>query len=327
MKKKIPVIPLADLDIHDKIGTGGFGSVFKARWKRREIDVAVKILKISPSEMTESAIKSLVRECETMLNLHFPFLVQTYGFCVNESETQYGIVMDHYENGSLFDALQKEIKFSWKDKWRLALEIAQAINYLHTCEPAIFHRDIKSANILLTKDFSVRLGDFGLTDFRTKMSSVMSVSASPAMEAAGTVQWMAPELLGFDRRLIKRAKCDVYSYSVLLWEIATGEIPYSDVSLVLIREGVKDGLRLSIPEENDPNGVPHAFSALIKKCWAQKPTERPDFVDIIKEINANIKNMNQMSMSSTPSSTPVSSSSSSSSGSASSSSTDSKFTE
>ena len=117
--------------------------------------------------------------------------------------------MEYCQRGSLWSLLQNtSIEIKWEERRRIALEIARAVHYLHMFNPPILHRDLKSLNILLDDNLHVRIADFGWTKTLDKYMT----------NKIGTYQWMAPEVIGEPNY---SEKADVFSYSIILWEIAS----------------------------------------------------------------------------------------------------------
>lgn len=148
--------------------------------------------------------------------------------------------------------------------------------YLHLCNPPILHRDLKSLNILLDENMHVKIADFGWTKTLDKYMTTK----------IGTYQWMAPEVIGSPNY---SEKADVFSYSIILWEIASREPPYkSNISAKVdingqqvSQEVLNQDLRPTIPKK-----TPEAFARLTKRCWERDPEKRPNFREIIKELEA-----------------------------------------
>ncbi|KTF88272.1 hypothetical protein cypCar_00031555 [Cyprinus carpio] len=176
--------------------------------------------------------------------------------------------MEYCAQGQLYEVLRagRKITPSLLVDW--AMGIAGGMNYLHLHK--IIHRDLKSPNMLITHDDLVKISDFGtskeLRDKSTKMSF------------AGTVAWMAPEVI---RNEPVSEKVDIWSFGVVLWEMLTGEIPYKDVDSSAIIWGVgNNSLQLPLPES-----CPDGFKILLRQCWNCKPRNRPSFRQILLHLD------------------------------------------
>lgn len=179
------------------------------------------------------------------------------------------MVTEYLSRGSLFKALHKNNQsLDTKRRLRMALDVARGMNYLHHRNPAIVHRDLKTSNLLVDKNWNVKVGDFGL-------SKLKHATFLTAKSGRGTPQWMAPEVLRNER---SNEKSDVFSFGVILWELMTQSIPWSDLNSLQV-VGVVGFMdrRLDIPEAIDPR-----ISSVIKDCWQSNPEDRPSFKDIIK---------------------------------------------
>ncbi|KAI3907260.1 hypothetical protein MKW92_005145 [Papaver armeniacum] len=147
---------------------------------------------------------------------------------------------------------------------------ARGMSYLHHCNPPIIHCDLKSSNLLVDKNWTVKVGDFGLS--RIKHATYLSM-----MCGNGTPQWMAPEVIRNDPT---DEKSDVYSFGVVLWELATSKIPWDtlDSFQVIGVVGFMDQ-RLEIPKDTDPN-----WTSLIESCWQSEPKCRPTFNELLEKL-------------------------------------------
>ena len=181
--------------------------------------------------------------------LRHPNIVMFLGACTKFPNL--AIVLEFCANKSLWSVLQnKNIILSWDDRKRIATEIAQGMNYLHSATPSIIHRDLKSLNILLDDCFRAKIADFGWT--RTKAINMTS--------KIGTFQWMAPEVIDGQ---IYTEKADVFSYGIILWEIAAREPPYKNIMGTKVSlDVIKYDLRPEVPPK-----TPEAFAKLMKRCW------------------------------------------------------------
>ena len=144
-----------------------------------------------------------------------------------------------------------------------AKQIAAGMAYLHNHK--IIHRDLKSPNVLIGRKEIVKISDFGTSREWNEISTRMTF--------AGTVAWMAPEII---RNEPCSEKVDIWSYGVVLWELLSGEIPYKDVDSSAIIWGVgNNSLHLPIPAS-----CPDGYRLLVKQCWSAKPRNRPSFKHI-----------------------------------------------
>jgi serine/threonine protein kinase len=142
---------------------------------------------------------------------------------------------------------------------------------MHKCNPIILHRDLKSDNLLVTGDWTIKVADFGLSRFRSDKKTMTQV---------GTPMWMAPEVI-LGEKYTERA--DVYSFGIILWEIMTRREPYEDKeAMQIVLEVVNKGLRPTIPTEfADCPLVP-----LMRDCWKEEPNHRPVFSVILSRLLA-----------------------------------------
>ena len=202
-----------------------------------------------------------------------PNIVRVLG--VVRDQFSCSIVMQLMNGGSLYDFIHKkknmpssEQRFSWMK------DIARGMEFLHS--RGIAHRDLKSANVLLAEDArrTAMLCDFG-TAKQLPHTTVQST-------ATGTYRWMAPEIF---KGTPTNIKCDVFSYSMVLCEIVTLNLPFKDSStdhMAMI--DVVTGKRPALSQP-DPNCPPFLYR-LIKACWSEVPRDRPSFQEINSALNS-----------------------------------------
>ncbi|KAJ7968532.1 Kinase family protein [Quillaja saponaria] len=207
------VIKAATHDFHssNKIGQGGFGTVYKGTLQDG-IQVAVKTL----SAGSMQGVHEFLAEINTMANIKHPNLVQLIGCCAQGPHRI--LVYDYLENNSLDSALlgrkNSNIKLDWRKRSAICIGTARGLAFLHEeLEPHIVHRDIKASNILLDEDFNPKIGDFGLAKLFPENITHIST------KIAGTTGYLAPEY-AFGGQLTMKA--DVYSFGVLILEIVSG---------------------------------------------------------------------------------------------------------
>ncbi|CAO2198678.1 unnamed protein product [Urochloa humidicola] len=195
----------------DKLGEGGYGSVYKGVLLPGDIHVAVKMLGNSNCNGED-----FISEVSTIGRIHHVNVVRLVGFCSEENRR--ALVYEYMPNGSLDKYIfSSERTFSWDKLNEIALGIARGINYLHQgCDMQIIHFDIKPYNILLDGNFIPKVADFGLAKLSPRDNSFMPMSAM-----RGTIGYIAPEMISRCFGAISN-KSDVYSFGMLLLEMAGG---------------------------------------------------------------------------------------------------------
>lgn len=268
------IIPWSELVLKEKIGAGSFGTVHRADWNGS--DVAVKIL--MEQDFHPERLKEFLREVAIMRSLRHPNIVLLMGAVTQPPNLS--IVTEYLSRGSLYRLLHRHAaRENLEERRRLsmAFDVAKGMNYLHKRNPPIVHRDLKSPNLLVDKKYTVKVCDFGLS--RLKANTFLS-----SKTAAGTPEWMAPEVL---RDEPSNEKSDVYSFGVILWELMTLQQPWSNLNpaQVVAAVGFK-GQRLEIPSSVDPK-----VAAVIESCWVREPWRRPSFASIMESLKLLIKTL------------------------------------
>ncbi|KAL9251971.1 Serine/threonine-protein kinase EDR1-like protein [Drosera capensis] len=254
-----------DLRIGDRIGIGSHGEVYHADWNGTE--VAVK--KFLFQNLSEDVLIQFRSEAELMIRLNHPNVVLFKG-AVNRPPNL-SILTEFLPRGSLYKLLHRSsVQIDENMRMKMALDVAKGMNYLHTSHPTIVHRDLKSPNLLVDKNWVVKVCDFGMS--RTKHHTFLS-----SKSIAGTAEWMAPEVL---RNEPSSEKCDVYSFGVILWELVTLRIPWMGLNSMQVvgAVGFKND-RLQIPDEVDP-----IVSEIIRDCWENDPNLRPSFSQLMTRL-------------------------------------------
>eukprot|EP00066_Takifugu_rubripes_P019725 XP_011608991.1 PREDICTED: mitogen-activated protein kinase kinase kinase 13 isoform X2 [Takifugu rubripes] len=246
-------VPFEEISELQWLGSGAQGAVFLGKFRSEE--VAIKKVR----EQKETEIKHLRK-------LKHPNIISFKGVCTQAP--CYCIIMEYCAQGQLYEVLRAGRKVTPRMLVDWASGIASGMNYLHLHK--IIHRDLKSPNVLVTHNDTVKISDFGtskeLSDKSTKMSF------------AGTVAWMAPEVI---RNEPVSEKVDIWSFGVVLWELLTGEIPYKDVDSSAIIWGVgSNSLHLPVPST-----CPDGFKILMKQTWQAKPRNRPSFRQILLHLD------------------------------------------
>ena len=239
----------------EAIGQGGYAIVHLAKLKATGEELAIKELKAA--NLKPKTVGYLKREIDSMLHLNHPNLLKLAGVTVTQP---FCIATGFLPNGDLLDILHGKNEKKMKQPMLLsqvAVDVARGLEYLHANH--MVHRDLKPPNILMNKDWRAVICDFGLARY---------IGPNMTIEL-GTVQWMAPELL---KPGSKYDGCvDVYAYGILLWELYTQLMPYTNMKLLQIAVGVLNRkLRPELPSNTEAK-----YKRLIQSCWAQNMKDRP----------------------------------------------------
>ncbi|KAL6070963.1 Mitogen-activated protein kinase kinase kinase 7 [Balamuthia mandrillaris] len=260
-------IPFSELEFIEKIGKGGFGLVWRGKW--RETTVAIKMFN---SIMNSPALKEAFRAEMDIMNAFFlqprnlrphTNVVQLFGVCTEDGQP-WCLITEYLSNGDLRNYIRNNPP-SNATIMRMAIQVATGMHHLHS--EGIIHRDLAARNILLTPDLTVKVGDFGLS----------SVVNGAVAEKKVPVRWTAPEALSGGH---VTEKADVWSYGVLLWELANkGEQPYAGMNNPEVVEAVLNEETLSLPST-----APAVLHELLADCFQMDASKRPFFKDIIKRL-------------------------------------------
>ena len=249
---------LGSYEILAPIGAGGMGEVYKARDTKLDRQVAVKVLPAAFAADPERLAR-LEREAKVLASLNHPNIAQIYGV------EDRALVME------LVDGASPKGPMSFDDAWKIALQIASALEYAH--DRRIVHRDLKPANIKITSDGEVKLLDFGLakafTDHKEpspdpEHSPTLTIGATKAGVILGTAAYMAPEQAK-GKNVDKRA--DIWAFGVVLYELLTGERLFKGAD-------VADTLAQVLTKEPKLDRVPLKAQRLLSRCLEKDPKQR-----------------------------------------------------
>ncbi|XP_010478344.1 PREDICTED: probable LRR receptor-like serine/threonine-protein kinase RFK1 [Camelina sativa] len=270
-----------DFNPTNKIGEGGFGPVFKGVLADGRV-VAVKQL----SSKSRQGNREFLNEIGAISCLQHPYLVKLHGFCVERAQLL--LVYEYMENNSLSHALfspkHEQIPLDWPTRYKICSGIAKGLAFLHEESPLKFvHRDIKATNILLDKDLTPKISDFGLARLDEEEKTHVST------KVAGTIGYMAPEyaLWGY-----LSFKADVYSFGVLVLEIVAGitnsNFMAAGDSVCLLEwanECLESGHLMQVVDERlRPEVDKNEAETVIKValvCTSASPTDRPIMSEVV----------------------------------------------
>ncbi|KAF5198725.1 Serine/threonine-protein kinase EDR1 [Thalictrum thalictroides] len=258
-------IPWEEITLGERIGLGSYGEVYRGDWHGTE--VAVK--KFLDQDISGDALEEFRSEVRIMKRLRHPNVVLFMGAITRAPNLS--IVTEFLPRGSLYRLIHRpNSQLDERRRLRMALDVARGMNYLHNSTPVIVHRDLKSPNLLVDKNWVVKVCDFGLS--RMKHNTFLS-----SRSTAGTAEWMAPEVL---RNEPSDEKCDVYSFGVILWELSTMQQPWGGMNPMQVVGAVGfQHRRLDVPDDMDP-----VIADIIIKCWQTDPRLRPSFSEIMAAL-------------------------------------------
>ena len=246
-------------EILEVIGTGGMAVVYKARCHRLNRLVAIKILKDDYSS-DEEFRRRFHAEGEAVAMLSHPNIVAVYD--VSTSEIADYIVMELIEGITLKQYMEKKGVLNWKETLHFGIQIGKALEHAHS--RGIVHRDIKPHNIMVLKNGSVKVTDFGI-------ARLMSKGNTLTKEALGSVHYISPEQAK-GGRIDNRS--DLYSLGVVMYEMMAGRPPYDGESPVAIAiQHINGGAPL--PSALNPN-IPGGLEQIIMKNMSLDPNKRYD---------------------------------------------------
>ncbi|KAL6321061.1 hypothetical protein AAG906_012047 [Vitis piasezkii] len=273
----------------EKLGEGGYGSVYKGKLRSGHL-VAVKMMASSKANGQD-----FINEVATIGRIHHVNVVQLIGFCVEGSKR--ALIYDFMPNGSLdkyiFPEKEGNISLSLEKMYEISLGVAHGIEYLHRgCDTQILHFDIKPHNILLDKNFTPKVSDFGLAHSYPIDHSIVSLTA-----ARGTRGYMAPELFYKNIGGVSY-KADVYSFGMLLMEMA-GRRKNLNVfaehsSQIYFPSWVYD--QFSKGKDIEMEDATEEGKKLSKKliivalwCIQLKPSDRPSMNKVVEMLEGNVE--------------------------------------
>ncbi|KAK3033274.1 hypothetical protein RJ639_034348 [Escallonia herrerae] len=285
-------IDYSELTVGTRVGIGFFGEVFRGIWNGTEVAIKVFL----EQDLTAENMEDFCNEISILSRLRHPNDKENSGSaCIFDPLMQFlsvilflgactkpprlSMVTEYMEMGSLFYLIHlssQKKKLSWRRRLKMLRDICRGLMCLHRMK--LVHRDLKSANCLVNKHWTVKICDFGL-------SRMMTDGPLRDSSSAGTPEWMAPELI---RNEPFTEKCDIFSLGVIIWELYTlnrpwyGVPPQRNEGLMFIPRLVKvvyavanEGSRLEIPE--GPLG------RLITDCWAE-PHDRPSCEGVLTRL-------------------------------------------
>uniref|UniRef100_A0A286Y1E7 non-specific serine/threonine protein kinase n=1 Tax=Cavia porcellus TaxID=10141 RepID=A0A286Y1E7_CAVPO len=254
-------IPDGQITVGQRIGSGSFGTVYKGKWHG---DVAVKMLNVTAP--TPQQLQAFKNEVGVLRKTRHVNILLFMGY---STKPQLAIVTQWCEGSSLYHHLHIiETKFEMIKLIDIARQTAQGMDYLHA--KSIIHRDLKSNNIFLHEDLTVKIGDFGLATVKSRWSGSHQFE-----QLSGSILWMAPEVIRMRDKNPYSFQSDVYAFGIL---------PYSNINnrdqiIFMVGRGY-----LSPDLSKVRSNCPKAMKRLMAECLKKKRDERPLFPQILASI-------------------------------------------
>lgn len=250
-------------EIVELIGRGGMAYVYKARDRKLNRYVAVKVLREEYTE-NEQFIKKFDRESQAAAGLSHPNIVSVYD--VGVEDDIYYIIMEYVDGITLKQYLNKKGHLEYKEATRFVIDVANALKCAH--EHKIIHRDIKPHNILLTRDLVPKVADFGIA------RAITSSTVTMTNQTMGSVHYISPEQA---RGGFVDERSDLYSLGIMYYELLTGQLPFDEENTVTIAiKHIQD--EIVPPKELIPE-LPESVNDIVIKLTHKKPDDRYQNMD------------------------------------------------
>ncbi|KAJ1698033.1 Protein kinase superfamily protein [Rhynchospora pubera] len=260
-------IDLGKLYMGNPFAQGAFGKLYKGTYNGE--DVAIKLLEKPENDPERAQLmeQQFVQEVMMLSNLRHPNIVKFIGAC--RKPMVWCIVTEYAKGGSVRQFLMRRQNRSVPLKLAVkqALDVARGMAYVHGL--GFIHRDLKSDNLLISGDKSIKIADFGVAR--------IEVQTEGMTPETGTYRWMAPEMI---QHRPYTQKVDVYSFGIVLWELVTGMLPFANMTAVQAAFAVVNkGVRPTVPQDCLP-----ALAEVMTRCWDPNPDARPTFNDVVRML-------------------------------------------
>ncbi|PRW60009.1 GTP-binding nuclear Ran [Chlorella sorokiniana] len=288
-------IGIEDIQFDKCVGHGSFGKVYLATCF--EAGVAVKVLLGSDtaivseqdaeaaSQQAQLLLRELEEEAGLMASLRHPNIVSFIGLCRRPP----ALITEYCALGGLNDLLARArrdpaigAQLTWPRRLNMALDAAKGMLYLHNRSIPVLHRDLKSPNLLVDDNWTVKVADFNL-------SRLMADPKRSSSLAATNPRWVAPEVM-VGQPSSKASDC--FSFGIVLWELLSLELPFASGKqgtwqlVGFVSRGGRPDIpaREQVPLQAPDPATYDAYVSLMQRCWAQDPAHRPDFAEVVAEL-------------------------------------------
>jgi serine/threonine protein kinase len=289
---------LAQYQIVEKIGSGGMGTVYRARDTRLDRDVAIKVL---PAELTRDPGRRtrFVQEAKSASAVNHPAIAPIYE--IGEDGEDTFIAMEFVDGSTVRQLIQRD-ELDIGAAVEIGIQVGDALASAHRA--GIVHRDIKSDNIMVTRDGHPKVLDFGLAKLvdhgggdedDTIMADQKTMAMTQAGMVMGTVAYMSPEQA---RGLPADQRSDIFSFGIVLYEMATGQLPFHGDSALDTMHAI--AFDKSVPIATMREGLPYALQRIIDHCMEKVPDKRyqtlDETIDDLRKVKRQLDSGASMSM-------------------------------
>ncbi len=253
------------------VGVGGMANVYKARDVIDERLTAVKVLREEYAS-NEEFVRRFKNESKAIAALNHPNIVKVYD--VSFSDKMQSIVMEYIDGITLKDYIDQQKIIRWKEAVHFAVQILRALQHAH--DKGIVHRDIKPQNIMLLQDGTIKVMDFGIARFaRSQIATITD-------KAIGSVHYISPEQARGEKT---DEKTDLYSVGVMLFEMLTGQLPFTADSAVSVAiQQIQS--KPKRPRELNPS-IPEGLEQITMKAMQKDPARRyQSAAEMLRDIDA-----------------------------------------
>jgi len=256
-------------EVLQKLGEGGMATVYRGRHLTLGRDVAIKILHPHLSSTERNRIR-FAREARAIENMDHENILKIFDYSGEKTEDCY-IVTEFVDGVTLQELLADKGRFPGEVACQIGLKLAKALSYAHSM--GIIHRDLKPENVMLRRDGTIKLMDFGIARFVDEMHLTVTGAL------VGSPAYMSPEQ-ALEKNLDHRS--DLFSLGTLLFHLVTGERPYSGNNPSIILKNIIDNTRDHVSELSPD--ISASFSEVIEQLLQSNPEDRPTFANSVVDM-------------------------------------------
>jgi len=258
------IIKWKDIKLVKPISMGSFGEVFLARLKNLDVSVKRSLLRPDGS-MTPEQLRNLEREINSYRKLNqtqAPCIVKYIG-CILE-HPNLAVVTEFLPNGNLFDLLFiQRVNLKAALRLKISSQVTNAVGFMHSCDPIMIHRDLKTQNLVLDAHFNIKVCDFGKTQELRSNCAIIT-----GQDTGGSPRYMAPECFMLGAHITE--KVDIWSLGCCLVEVLGGPLPYEEIpAMSEVQSLLQRGVPPLVPQWFTPNAQP-----MLRKCFEFNPVQR-----------------------------------------------------